>query len=140
MPREKTLNTSRPFFLLITIRSRRWILGLILHPTSLNKTRNLTLSHLTALLPFPPCHLTALPSFPPSHFTTLLPTIKTIQNNKLGLLSLTTLVFNNWFLIKIHNIEISMEVHIPPPENDCGKLNLKSNLLTIRPLRYAELN
>ena len=45
-----------------TSKTKRWNLGLTLHPPILNKTRNL-----------PPCHFTILPLFPSYHLTTFAP-------------------------------------------------------------------
>ena len=63
-------------FCWLASETKRWNLGLNLHPPPLNKTGNLPPCHLTTLLPLnktgnlPPCHLTTLPSFPPCHLTT----------------------------------------------------------------------
>ena len=63
-------------FCWLASETKRWNLGLNLHPPPLNKTGNLPPCHLTTLLPLnktgnlPPCHLTTLPSFPNSHRTT----------------------------------------------------------------------
>ena len=104
----------------LTSETKRWNLGLTLHPPSLTKTRNTK---------------DGIFAGPKQDFllhtnTTYPQTIKALQTTKIAKLGFG---FNIRFTIS----ELKSKFIFTPPRNQLGQLDLKSGLLTISPLTYA---